>query len=541
MKDSTMLRQPPLVPRYQEKLERLYGSMQHNERFFAARMNRESLYHFLKQTRDWSAVSGQKDIYTLASLILRYYKKDDPDYSLAVNGTSIIQELMKRLYDQTTGELQSAVIMGPVNNHTASLQAKALIVDDGSLRLEELLLPMNRNYAVETVEPGQVIDIIIRDILLEKKLILVLNMQLPDRIGDETVRMIKDNVWEDCIPVIAICPSLDSERWAKIINNDVDFVLPSPVTPAVLDASIRNLLRKNEQAELTNRNEERKDMVKILQKEWLRYIRFQSYFSLIYIRLEQLPYLLQTFGSKEVYAFYSAFYAHAGKTIRKYDEIKRWSMNAFVILLPASRMAGAVLAAERIVKLMEMIPSAQLFANYIKIGVIESEHGFTQAEDLVMRIEHQLTLAPHDAVIYQSPPLNEASARRNDRIKLLIVDDDLVAPTILQNHLSEDEWEIEICTETETAVEHTTRFRPNIILSETSMSGINGYALCLQVRQILHIRHNVFVFLSKQNTSGSILRGLQVGADDYIGKPFSVAEVEAKLRRHWALRTELTG
>jgi len=140
--------------------------------------------------------------------------------------------------------------------------------------------------------------------------------------------------------------------------------------------------------------------------------------------------------------------------------------------------------------------------------------------------------------LYVAPALSMREEPAH-RIKVLIVDDDMVTPVLLQNHLNRAEWEVQICTDSGRALEQAIQFRPQIILSDIHLEGNNGFSFCLQCRQIYSRREAVFMFLSHQNTTSNIVRGLQVGADDFIAKPFSAAEVEARMRMHWNLRASI--
>ncbi|HZG15838.1 MAG TPA: response regulator [Candidatus Bathyarchaeia archaeon] len=522
---------------FRGKIEAVLQRFQ-DDAFLTDRSNREALYHLLKQVRDWSIVFGRKDVYGFTLLLLRQFLTDDTEYTVVAGNATIIRSLLEGLLRAMRGVVTAnpevaATVEASVSS--VSTRTKVIVLGEGWFDFEAVFgdLP---HYVPTTIPTEDMESSVSREILSEREFVLIVNLA-PEAQGEQAVRELKASEWAKEVLVIGIVPGTDTRLWNERAASDVDLVLADPFAPHQLDAAIRQLLARKRKVSTMSRDVERQEMIKLLQKEWLRFVRFETHFSLVYIMLDQFTHLVQSLGSKEVLAFYENMYALCKRTIRNYDEIKRWKANAFVIMLPMSKSAGALMAVERILGMMGNTAKAEHFLSFVKIGVLESEHGYTSAEELLVRLEEQLAVAPPNARVYQIPPLQDESKRKGNRIKLLIVDDDLAAPTIINNHLSADEWEVEICSDGAEALERAAAFRPDVILSETSISGMNGFAFCLNVRQVLSNKQTAFLFLSKQGTSSNILRGLQVGADDYITKPFSVAVLEAKMRRLVRLRS----
>lgn len=521
---------------FRGKIETVLQRFQ-DDAFLSERSNREALYHLLKQVRDWSIVFGRKDVYGFTLLLMRQFLIDDPEYAVVVANAAIIRSLLEGLLRamRGVGTADREVAATVASESNVSTRTKVIVLGEGWFDSDSFfgILP---HYVATAIPSEDMESCVSREILSEREFVLIVNLA-PGAQGEQAVRELKASVWGQEVFIIGIVPGTDASLWNDRAVTDVDLLLADPLAPNQLDAAIKQLLARKRKVSTLSREIEREEMVKLLQKEWLRFVRFETHFSLVYIMLDQFTHLVQSFGSKEVLAFYENMYALCKRSIRNYDEIKRRKANAFVMMLPMSKKAGAMIAVERILGMMENTAKAEHFLSFVKIGVLESEHGYTNAEELLVRLEKELSVAPPNTRIYQIPPVQEAAKRQPNRIKLLIVDDDLAAPTMIYNHLSADEWEVEICTDGAEALERAAAFRPDVILSETSISGLNGFAFCLHVRQILSAKQTAFLFLAKQGTSSNILRGLQVGADDYITKPFSVAVLEAKMRRLVRLRS----
>lgn len=77
--------------------------------------------------------------------------------------------------------------------------------------------------------------------------------------------------------------------------------------------------------------------------------------------------------------------------------------------------------------------------------------------------------------------------------------------------------------------------RPDIILLDIMMPALNGFEMCQQLKREPHTRHIPVIFISLLDDRSSIADAFKAGADDYINKPFTPAEVVARVRTHLTL------
>lgn len=120
-----------------------------------------------------------------------------------------------------------------------------------------------------------------------------------------------------------------------------------------------------------------------------------------------------------------------------------------------------------------------------------------------------------------------------EREKILIVDDDSDIREILELYLTKEGFNIVCATEGAEAVNIIDRFKPDLILLDIMMPGLDGYETC----QVIRKKTNApILFLSAKEDDIDKILGLRIGGDDYITKPFSpgvlVARVKAHLRRN---------
>ena len=116
--------------------------------------------------------------------------------------------------------------------------------------------------------------------------------------------------------------------------------------------------------------------------------------------------------------------------------------------------------------------------------------------------------------------------------KILIVDDDNNIAELISLYLTKECFECKIVNDGEAALKAFPRFSPDLILLDLMLPGMDGYEVC---REIRHKSKVPIIMLSAKGEVFDKVLGLELGADDYIIKPFDskelVARVKAVLRR----------
>lgn len=119
--------------------------------------------------------------------------------------------------------------------------------------------------------------------------------------------------------------------------------------------------------------------------------------------------------------------------------------------------------------------------------------------------------------------------------KILIVDDDENIAELISLYMTKECFETKIVYDGESALHATESFTPDLILLDLMLPGIDGYQVCREIRQ--KSQTPIIILSAKGEVFDKVL-GLELGADDYIEKPFDtkelVARVKAVLRRYKA-------
>jgi len=122
------------------------------------------------------------------------------------------------------------------------------------------------------------------------------------------------------------------------------------------------------------------------------------------------------------------------------------------------------------------------------------------------------------------------------RNKILAVDDDTIDIMTIERLLGEH-YELKTATTGQDALEITADFRPDIILLDNMMPGLDGGQVCRQIRADEALRHTKIIMLSGKSMVSERIEAYEAGADDYITKPFNEEELLAKIRVYLRLKS----
>ena len=111
--------------------------------------------------------------------------------------------------------------------------------------------------------------------------------------------------------------------------------------------------------------------------------------------------------------------------------------------------------------------------------------------------------------------------------KILIVDDDNNIAELISLYLTKECFETKIVNDGELALKEFQTFRPNLILLDLMLPGIDGYQVCREIREISS--KPVIMVTAKGEVFDKVL-GLELGADDFVTKPFDMKELSARVK-----------
>lgn len=128
------------------------------------------------------------------------------------------------------------------------------------------------------------------------------------------------------------------------------------------------------------------------------------------------------------------------------------------------------------------------------------------------------------------------------KIKILVIEDDKDVRENICTLLYEEGYEVFSCGSGEHGVETAKEKLPDIIVCDILMSGMDGYAVLAELSKTKKTKSIPFIYLTAKVERDDIRKGMQLGADDYLFKPFKAEEllqaVKTRLKKREALKAE---
>jgi DNA-binding response OmpR family regulator len=113
--------------------------------------------------------------------------------------------------------------------------------------------------------------------------------------------------------------------------------------------------------------------------------------------------------------------------------------------------------------------------------------------------------------------------------KVLIVDDEPNIVTALEFLLRRSGYDVQVVTNGAEALAHVESYLPDVVLLDIMMPVKSGYEVCQRMRERPEWRHIKIVMLSAKGREAEVSKGMSLGADLYITKPFSTQELIAAI------------
>ncbi|GAB4500709.1 MAG: response regulator [Anaerolineales bacterium] len=120
------------------------------------------------------------------------------------------------------------------------------------------------------------------------------------------------------------------------------------------------------------------------------------------------------------------------------------------------------------------------------------------------------------------------------KARLLITEDDVDISNMLKIYFTGLGYEVDVAMRGSEALEKTRQVLPHLIVLDIMLPDIDGYEVCRNLRTSTRTSHIPVIFLTQKDERSDRLQGLELGADDYITKPFDIEEL--KLRVQGAIR-----
>ncbi len=117
-----------------------------------------------------------------------------------------------------------------------------------------------------------------------------------------------------------------------------------------------------------------------------------------------------------------------------------------------------------------------------------------------------------------------------DTSRILIVEDDPSLVELLRYNLENEGFDVAVARDGEAGLEAVDADTPDLVVLDWMLPNVSGIEICRQLRQRSETRGMPVIMLTAKGEENDRIRGLETGADDYIVKPFSPAELTARIK-----------
>ncbi|HET91075.1 MAG TPA: response regulator [Chloroflexi bacterium] len=114
--------------------------------------------------------------------------------------------------------------------------------------------------------------------------------------------------------------------------------------------------------------------------------------------------------------------------------------------------------------------------------------------------------------------------------RLMIVEDDQDISNMLRIYFQSQNYEVTVAQRGEDALEMCRQQLPHLIILDIMLPDMDGYDVCRHMRGSLRTSHIPIIFLTQKDERSDKIQGLELGADDYITKPFDLEELKLRVK-----------
>jgi PleD family two-component response regulator len=117
------------------------------------------------------------------------------------------------------------------------------------------------------------------------------------------------------------------------------------------------------------------------------------------------------------------------------------------------------------------------------------------------------------------------------KAKLLVVEDDFDIANMLRIYFTGQNYDVDVAPRGAAALEKTRQILPHLIILDIMLPDIDGFEVCRILRTSTRTSHVPIIFLTQRDERSDKLQGLELGADDYVTKPFDIEELKLRVQR----------
>ncbi len=366
--------------------------------------------------------------------------------------------------------------------------------------------------------------------------LIVLDLVLPDADGRTVLTRLRERPDTSTIPIIVLSALRSGPARAECFALGADAYVEKPFDFTVVADTVTSMLERAERV----RSEAGIDPLTLLPNR----VAFREAFahatrhgerhqplSLALLELDQYRGLATSHGWGTADRARALAAASLARALGRATMVAHWAGATFAALLVGARESDAAARVAEALKRLhgEGAGDDRRDTRFtFSAGVVEWTEGATLEETVAEAERHVLTArsAGGNTAVATARPGAAAPAR----VVALAEDDELIA-SVVKHRLEREGITVKHFTDGASAAEAVPRLRPALAILDVKMPGMDGFELLGRLRAEPSLAGLPIMMLTSMGNEQDVVRGLQLGADDYVVKPFSPVELVARIHR----------
>ncbi len=471
-----------------------------------------SVRRIASRIRDTAATLGLPDLARIAAAVL---ESDRPDE---------VRALVKFLSAELRAVPADAVLVAPI-----------LLVEDDPVTAQVLSDELrNRAWRIVVARTAEQAYVALRQTELS---LAILDIVLPDADGRDLIVSIRANPATRTMPILVLTARSDPGTHSESLALGAQGVLSKPIHPDVLHVAIATELQRATERRLEARVDRltglpnRAAFSEALDRA-LPILRAHG--RRISVAMLDIDYF-KAVNDEHGHAMGDEVLRQVGTTIssalRVSDFVARWGGEEFCLFMPGTTPEGAVIAIEKalaeVTALRFVTPDSDGFHVSFSAGVAELSANQTPAE----------AMAQADQLLYMAKAagrnrvLMPGKSAEPMRPSVLLVEDDNAVAHMVTRLLEREGLAVTRVPDGESALEAAAQHTFSLGIFDVGLPTMDGFELLSRLRSLPIPVKWPIVMLTASNEEANVVRGFELGVNDYVGKPFNAAELTARVKR----------
>ncbi|MDH5588450.1 MAG: response regulator [Gemmatimonadota bacterium] len=387
----------------------------------------------------------------------------------------------------------------------------------------EVVIAPSADEARALIESGATVDL------------ALLALLLADRDGRAVLREFREDPRTAHLPVVMMACSPDPGLRTECFSLGATAFLEKPLDAESLLAEVRFRLHRVDEAEGDSHRDPRTGLLNragILAA--LSALDPDEEATVAVLELDAFRSVSDRFGWATAARILESVAVGLGEAASDDTEVGSWSGAEFAILFPGRAAAAALPDVERLLELIRASPvpgpDGEDFHITASVGVTDRSGLQAIGEtDLLAGAQKGLSAARRNGG-------NQWVCTGTDHpepepLQVLVAEDDEITATLLIHRLTREGMGVRHFSNGRDAYAAALEFRPALAILDVKMPGMDGFELLQRLRKSPNYSRTPIILLTSMGSEADIVRGFDLGADDYILKPFSPTELMARVRR----------